>query len=59
MQVQGQNEQSYAEKYCKPHKNLTKPIADQYVEDNAIPPAFVEIWQHMTKSELQCIYITL
>jgi hypothetical protein len=52
--IQGQNKQSYAEKILK-----AKPIADQYVEDNAIPPAFVEIWQHMTKSELQCIYITL
>lgn len=23
---------------------LTKPVADEYVKNNAIPPALIEIW---------------
>lgn len=29
--IQGQNQQANAEKYWKPHHNITKPVADQYV----------------------------
>jgi hypothetical protein len=30
-------------------KCLTKPIADQDIQDNAIPPALIEVWQHMSE----------
>jgi len=34
-------------------KTLTEPIADQDVKNNTVPPALVEIWQHVTKSILK------
>ena len=32
---------------------LTKPIADQDVQDNTIPPALIKVWQHMSERKLQ------
>lgn len=34
-------------------KVRTKPIANQYIKNNAVPPALVEIWQHVAKGQLQ------
>ena len=32
---------------------LTKPIADQDVQDNTIPPTLIEVWQHMSERKLR------
>jgi hypothetical protein len=31
----------------------TKPVANQHIENKAIPPALVEVWEHMNESPLQ------
>jgi hypothetical protein len=34
---------------------LTKPVADQDVQDNTIPPTLIKVWQHMPERKLQKI----
>lgn len=33
-------------------RSLTKPIADQDVQDNTIPPTLIKVWQHMSERKL-------